>query len=223
MHRAKWPLSLIVVVIAVVALVIGLVSGWWFGSQSACGPACGFDVGLFEAIGTWLGGVGVSAVGAWYTLSRRHADREAAAEREAARKEAAEREIRVLALMCTVRFHPLRDAQNGYDRVHIEFENTLEEPVLWPHLWTSQGLDLGTDEQVWPTRCWGKETTLSSLGLDASYPTEKSAREALNSEGRSAVIFEYTIRNLRFARTRNNVALLNSGSLSGVAAAENGN
>lgn len=175
---------------AVAGLAIGLTLGFVVGNRAGCGAPCGFDVGLFGAAGTWVGGVVIAGAVASYTLASQRdaklARKQAADEARAARDEAALQEARALAVMCAVRFTPLGDEANGYGRVDITFTNNIGEMVFWPKLLVGEGLNLGADEQVWPGRAWGKSTTLKSLGLDDSYATENDARAAINSDGRAA-------------------------------------
>lgn len=198
---------------AIAALVVGVGLGYLLATSITCGEGCVFNVALFDAVGTWVSGLGVSAVGGWFTLNANAARRAEKAARERAEKDEREaarlREARILAIMCTLRYQPLGDPQNGYERVSIEFQNKLEEPVFWPDIVLSDGTRLGgEDEQVFPSRAWGKKTQLAKLEIEAKYPTELAAREAINATGRDTVVFEFTIRGYRFARTGREVVAL---------------
>lgn len=199
--------------VAVAALIGGLALGFVLGMRAGCGNECGFDVALFEAIGTWVGGVGVALVAGYYTLSSNAARRSEEAAAKLRKAEKAEtrraREARTLAVMCALRYQPLGDENNGYTRVSIEFENKLEEPVFWPDIVLSDGTRLGgEDEQVFPERSWGKDTQLAKLEVETKYPTEMAARKAINATGRDTVVFEFTIRGYRFARTGREIVAL---------------
>jgi hypothetical protein len=199
--------------VAAATLVGGAVGGFFVGMNAGCGTACGFDVALFEAIGTWVGGVGVALVAGYYTLSSNAARRTEEAAAKLRKEEKAEakraRQARALAVMCTLRYEPLGDTENGFRRVSIEFENKLDVPVFWPDIVLSDGTRLGgKDEQVFPGRSWGKDSQLAKLEIEAKYPTELAAREAINATGRDTVVFEFTIRGYRFARTGRKIVAL---------------
>lgn len=194
--HAKW-----IVTAAVAGIVIGLVIGWSMGAWATCGARCGFNVALFEAIGTWVGGVGVASVAAGYAWFRARRDREAALV-------ASENEALALARDCAIRFTPLGDEHNGYRSVHIEFENKLSERVYAVKLVTVDDEPLRVDAQVGPGRAWGTSAQLSALGLEAHYATEVEVRTALRRGGKRRVIFIFTIRGFVFERVGNVVSII---------------
>ncbi|WP_460800077.1 hypothetical protein [Microbacterium sp. GXF0217] len=189
------------VVGAVAGTVLGLVIGWSMGAWTTCGNSCSFDVALFEAIGTWVGGVGVAAVAGGYVGFRARRDRQAALI-------AAENEALALARDCAIRLTPLGDEHNGYHRVNIEFENKLAERVYAVGLRTIENEELRSDAQVGAGRTWGTAALLPTLGLEEHYATELEARQALRRRGKSRVIFTCTIRGFVFERVGNIVSVV---------------
>lgn len=204
--------------------VAGVAVGWLIGSAATCGAGCGFDVALFEAIGTWTGGVGVALIGGVYGIyaARRNSrlDKAEAARRaheEAERQELRERDsARALATMCALRFQPKPGAGPIYDRVHISFQNKIDEVVFTPTLLGSDGEVFQQDGQVAPTRTWGTTIPLSKLGLSQTFTDEVAARQALNDDGvKEQLTFEFTIRGYRFVRTGSTVELLSAPTPTG--------
>lgn len=201
------------------AVFVGVVIGWLIGSAATCGAGCGFDVALFEAIGTWTGGVGVALVGGAYAIyaARRNsrldkAEADRRAREEAERQEVRERDsARALANMCALRFQPKPGAGPIYDRVHISFQNKIDEVVFAPTLRGVDGEVFQQDGQVAPSRTWGTTIPLSKLGLSQTFADEVAARQALNDDGvKEQLTFEFTIRGYRFVRTGSTVELLSA-------------
>jgi hypothetical protein len=186
---------------AVVGLAAGISIGWWIGAAAACGTTCRFDVALFEAIGTWIGGLGISAVAGFYVLYRTHRDR-------ADELAQAEHEATASARECALRFVPKGDALNGFQRVHIEFENKLNERVYDVGI-RIDGKYVKQDRQVAPGRAWGTSVVSSAIGgLNGSYPNEEAFHAALKGEKVSPVVFTFTIRHFVFERTGREVSVV---------------
>ena len=171
-----------------VLLVATAVASWWLGAWSACGSDCSFDTALFEAIGTWVGGVGITTVGGVYVWLRNRSD----SERQTT-------EAWRVAYMCTLRCRPLWRA-GAWSKVQIEFTNHLLEHVTDVEVHLVGGATLRTDKVVAPGRTWGDSVPMDGLGLVA--PTdEQEARALVNSEVRPRVVFVFSVRGHRFLRS----------------------
>lgn len=181
-------------------VLIGLVAGWCLGSWATCGNTCEFDVALFEALGTWVGGVGVAAIAGGYALSRSTRDRAAALE-------TAEHDALVLARGCVIRFVPIGDEHNGYRRLSLVFNNTLSEKVHAVSLHASDGSSLQEDAQVNPSRSWGTAINYSDLGLADHYASVRLAQQAVTRVIKERIVFRYTIRGFAFERTGNSIVI----------------
>lgn len=188
--------------LAIVGLAAGIAIGWWIGAAATCGATCRFDVSLFEAIGTWTGGVGISAVAGFYVLYRTHRDRADALAQ-------VEHEATAAARECALRFVPKGDDENGFHKVHIEFENKLDERVYDVRI-RIDGKYVKEDRQVAPGRAWGTSVESSAIGgLSGSYPNAEALHAALKSENASPVVFIFTIRRFVFQRIGREVSVVN--------------
>lgn len=167
---------------------LAFILGWGFGGWSTCGASCRFNVNLFEAIGTWLGGVGVAIAAGIFTLHRY---------REDSRNES--RAAISTAHLCTLRY-TLKPEKTPYqDRVHIQFTNKTSEIIGQPSLHIAGGKVLRRDTIVAPGRGWGTTVYLSDLGIANIQPHNSNTKEALN-QAKRLIVFEFDVRNRRFLR-----------------------
>lgn len=184
-----------------IGLTIGLLVGWGIATFLVCGEACVFNVALFEALGTWVGGVLIAGVGATYAIYRTRRDTMDALLH-------AEAEALARARDCTIRFKPLGDASNGYSQVAIEFLNKLDERVFDVELLDEAGSTIRRDAQVAPGRGWGDKIPLESLGLASNYPSQRAVSIAIKGRGRDSIVFCYSIHGFRFERTGNEIKVV---------------
>ncbi|WP_277959288.1 hypothetical protein [Frigoribacterium faeni] len=191
----------LLVLVAVVAVVLGIASGWAISTQLICGNECVFNVALFDAIGTWAGGVVLVVLGAGYAFfrTRRH-DREA--------MEDAENESHSLASDYPVRYRPLGSEQHGFDRVSIVLEKKQSRRLFGVELIRSDGMVVARTAQIIGGRGWGDKLALTDLGLKERYPTAKAASEAIRRDATQASFFAFTINGFRFKRAGAEVTLL---------------
>ena len=206
--------------------------GWWTSLLVTCGDACTFNVALFDAIGTWVGGVAVATIAGGYALYRAGRDRADKAADEArvagvVRIEAArafrdrEHEAVAMARACAIRFVPKGDEHNGYSKVHIVFANKLFVRVFDVALRLKSGETVRNDHQVHPERQWGEIVPMASLKLSDYYSTAKEARKALNETGKFEVDFLYTIDGFRFQRTGKEIEVIQRPESTAVVPAQN--
>lgn len=173
---------------AISAIVVALTIGWTLGSWSTCGSRCSFNVALFDAVGTWVGGVGITTVGGLYVWRRNRREDQLATE-------AAWRD----AYMCTLRSSPL-EWDNTWSRVQVEFTNQLREPVTEVSMHLIGGTTLRHDKLVAPGRLWGHSFSFADLNL-APCQDEPGARTLIKREVRPKLVFVFTLRGNQFLRS----------------------
>ena len=172
---------------------LAFVLGWGFGAWTTCGPSCRFDVNLFEALGTWLGGVGVAVAAGMCALHRYREDN---------RSES--RAAIATAHLCAARF-TLKPEKGSYrDRVHIQFTNKTSELIAHPSLHVAGGRVLERDNIVAPGRGWGTTVYLSDLGLKNIDPQDSSTRDVLDKV-KSLIVLQFEVRDRSFLRNRDKV------------------
>jgi len=178
-------------------LSVGTVLGAALSTWLTCARGCEFNVALFDAIGTWVGGVGVSLVaGAFAFLTVR---------RNTRRAQQIEQGI---ALMCTVRVRPLLRNGAATDKVAFEFTNRVEEPVYRPSISVLGAGKLAEDRVVASGRTWGTSTTYSHLGLTTP-TTVHEARALVAREIRPMTMFEFHVRDRTYIRIGGDLRLAN--------------
>lgn len=180
----------------IVRFVIGitaLIVGWALGTWMTCGNNCAFDVSLFEAIGAWVSGLGVSVVAALYALHLRNFN----LNRE-------QYEAHRVAYLCSLRFEPR--ARGVWTHVHAEFNNNLNEPVFDLSSHIIEGSTIRRDNVTMPGRTWGWSLELSQFGITPQND-ETVVRQAINANVKPKVAFMFTIRGYRFVRVSDKVYL----------------
>lgn len=188
---------------------------------------CGFDVALFEAIGTWVGGVGaiaVAVVGGVYAR-RRHREaalREQAREREAAlrsqaeereaalHEQAREREAALLAAStCSLRYKLKGNDMGGYQKLDIILTNNSSENLEWPIIRFDGATEVATMKYLYPGKRWSHSLSLEHIGTSQDRKTRTGAtklvEEAVVKRGLHA---EFTVRNVRLRRTLKELSIV---------------
>ena len=157
-HSARW--ALLCAVIAVAGALLGYLLGAW----SACGSSCRFDVNLFEAFGTWAGGLGTTAALALTALqiSRGRRDRLDEVAREGARWKAVARGVKLRATP-TSEVPGSAGQERKYTGVTFEVTNPTG------HVLTDLGARLADrvvtrNEQTSASRSWEFKVPLRDLG-----------------------------------------------------------
>jgi hypothetical protein len=183
----KRPIGAIVVWSLLSALV-ALIAGWLGGMWATCGASCAFDVALFDAYGSWVGGLAVPVALFGFTVYTHVTTKRA--ERDAAFG---------LALMCVVRPTPVLGRGGVFDAVQFEFKNGIAEPVFNPELHIEDGKTIRRDRIVSPGYKWAPTEKLDAFDLP-KFAVEEEVRRAINTSIRPTVVFTFTIRGYRFAR-----------------------
>jgi len=162
--------------------------GWAMGSWSACGSRCSFDTALFEAIGTWVGGVGIAAAASGYLWTRNRRDDERDARR-----------VWHEAHLCTLRSRPLQIG-DSWSKIQVEFTNPLSAPVAEVSMHLVGGPVLRGDSVVASSRTWGHSVSVEEIGLSVP-PNEAAARALINGEVRPNLVFIFSLEGHRFLRS----------------------
>lgn len=207
------PRSIILPVIIAVFCAVG---GWLFGSWSTCGKSCSFDVALFDAIGTWVGGIGgVSAAGiaAWLSYYIHKRDRGYRTEAEEKATQDAAKAALVAARRCVVRARPGKPKSGPWDRVFLTFTNPLDDPVTAVAIFYDGELVV-QDSVVAPGRSWGGKKLFRDLDL-APIDDEQQVQEAVNANVLPKIVFEYVIGGHKFRRQGNEVTAVATTSNAG--------
>jgi hypothetical protein len=169
------------------------------GSWATCGASCQFNVDLFSAIGTWVGGVGLALGALILTASQA---------REQARRR--KQEATGTAIMCVLRAKPVLDGA-VLVRVEFSFENKTSRPVDDVSAYMKGGPTLRRDLRVWPGRTWGcKGVDPTALGLPGRVASEIEARSLVKERVMPNLVFSFTIDGFRFIRNAGGVYPLES-------------
>lgn len=171
-----------------VTLLIGLIIGWGLGTWSTCGAKCSFNVTLFDAWGTWVGGVALAAASLIFTTSQAMATK---------------RQIRAqamsTAILCKLHTRPsLSDGRLG--KVVFSFDNKTPLPVQHVSAHLEGGSTFREDLHVEPGRTWGFRVPPGELGLPLNEVTEDEARQLVRTVVRPKLVFVFTINGHRFVR-----------------------
>lgn len=178
------------VCVGAVALLAGVTIGWWIGSWASCGTACQFDVDLFAAIGTWVGGVGLALAALAFTISQ---DRET---RRRRREEAFG-----TAIMCVLRPKPVVSQDGNLVRVEFAFQNKTANPIDNVSAHLIGDTVFRRDARVWPGRTWGFQRSPSDLGLPTHVESEPLARALIRSTLTPRLVFCFTVNGSKFLRS----------------------
>ena len=177
----------IIIVVSLVAVVAGFL-GWLAGAWTTCPPdRCDFDVPLFEAWGTWGGGLAtaLAVLVAAYEVNSARQDQQA--------------NLSALAQSCTLRVGPFASSPAGFDKVQIAFTNKTQMAVT-DLVVRYEGTVLGEALLVNPrARAWMIHPPLEDFGLGA-FTDELSARKAINAQVRRHLEFEFAIGRSRYSR-----------------------
>lgn len=174
--------------VAAVALFVGLVVGWSLGSWSACGSGCGFDVSLFAALGTWVGGVAIALASLVISISK------VRGERRRRREDAIGR-----AMVCVLRVQPVVNSKS-ISRVEFRFENKTPFPVQRVSAHLEGGKSLRADAVVESGRTWGFKAQPEQLGISYEVESEDEARKLVKKDILPNLVFDFTIEGHRFVR-----------------------
>ena len=176
------------VIEGVVTLVVGAVIGYLLGTRATCGTSCTFNVDLFEAIGTWVGGVALALAALAFTIYQTWA----------AHRKGKERALGI-ATMCALRARPVV-AENRLIRVEYIFHNNTGHAVHDVSAHLIGGAAFQTDARVEPGRTWGFKTKPEAVGLPEEISSEKEARRLINSQVRPKLVFTFSVDGFRFVR-----------------------
>lgn len=198
-----------VVIPLIVGGLLGLAVGWGLGAWTACGATCRFDIGLFEAVGTWVGGVGAIAVAVIGGLYARRRRRDAEEQRAAKIVDTAWR----AASLCPLRIVLIGTEMGGYQKAEIRLWNRSGMDMAWP-LISLDGAPGKTISILKPGRKWTTFVPLDGIGSPQDRKdrgkTKKLARDAL--EGR--LYADFTVGDLRFRRTLTTLTHLDTSDAS---------
>lgn len=189
----------------VLALLAALVLGWGLGSWSACRDRpCSFDVNLFEAVGTWVGGLGtgIAAGVAAFELRARRVKNRVERQNEIAT-------LKAVAQSCAVRARPTSESSGQYAYVQVEFANRTPyfvRNVVWRD---SADAILAEADLVTPGgEPFGQKFPIARFGISAPLRGPKAdATAVVRRDVEATMIFEYTIEGLRFRRQGSDVQL----------------
>lgn len=189
----------------VVAALAALIFGWWLGSWSACRDRpCSFDVGVFEAVGTWVGGLGTAIAAGAAALEFR-----ARGVRDFKERQHELTTLTAVARSCTVRAKPTSESSGQYAFVQVEFANKTSyfvRNVVWRD---SAGAVLAEADLVVPGgQPFGQKFPIAQFGINAPLKGPEAAATAIvKREVEATIIFEYTIEGMRFRRQGSDVEL----------------
>lgn len=170
--------------------------GWLAGSWTTCrASGCTFDVQLFEAVGTWVGGLGtvLAVVIATHQLRTVIAS---SMQENRANEAGAERAARRVKF----RAKPLKPHATVYKAVGVTVTNTSTETLTSLVLRTSDGTILKETEQVDPQREWLVTVPAGEVDLDDLLIEGAEARVRAEVEQRLELAFD--LGGYRFVRTR---------------------
>lgn len=179
------------------ALLFGL--GWLAGSWATCrDPGCSFDAQLFEAIGTWVGGLGtvVAVVVATHQLR-------STIESSAQESRTTEAEADAAARRVKFRAKPLKPQAGLYKAVGVTVTNASNETLTALVLHGVGGTVLREAEQLDPHRDW--LVTVPVLDLDLVDLTIEGAEARVRTEVEQKLELGFDVRGFRYARTRADV------------------
>ncbi|HEY0238712.1 MAG TPA: hypothetical protein VGC37_08705 [Friedmanniella sp.] len=176
------------VIVGAVALVVGAVVGYLIGTRATCGTNCAFNVDLFEAIGTWVGGVALALAALAFTIYQTWV----------AHRNGKERALGI-ATMCVLRAQPVVSG-GRLVRVEYIFRNNTGHAVHNVSAHVIDGVTLQTDARVEPGRTWGFKTKPEVVGLPATVSCDREAHQLVSAQVRPRLVFTFSVDGFRFVR-----------------------
>lgn len=179
------------------ALLFGL--GWLAGTWATCrGSGCSFDSQLFEAIGTWVGGLGtvVAVVVATHQLRSTIESSAQASLSEAAEADASARRVKF-------RAKPIKVHAGLYKAVGVTVTNASTETLTSLVLRSSDGTILEEAEQVDPRRDWLVTVPVDALNLGDL--AMDGAEGRVRTEVEHGLELDFDLCGYRYERTRTDI------------------
>ncbi len=203
-QTSKSTLKILYCLIAGLIILALLLVAYLLGAWSSCGSDCAFDVNLFSALGTWVGGlataisIGLLALPIWNQWKT---------------------EITVctaMARQCVLRSSPgsfenRQSKQAGgkswraLTTVYYSFENRLDEPVteVEAYLYNADGgrtLLASTHQVYLNAKPWGFKIVLKDAVKGYKPVAADQAIRYINQDLHPQIAFEFTVRKHRFQR-----------------------
>lgn len=193
----------------IVGGLLGLAVGWGLGAWTACGATCRFDISLFEAIGTWVGGLGAIAVAVIGGLYARRRRRDAEERRDADLVDAAWR----AATLCPLRIVLIGNDIGGYQKAEIRLRNRSGTDMAWPVI-TLDGVPGKTISILKPGRKWTIPLPLAGIGSPQDRKDRGKTRRLVRDALEERLHADFTVGGLRFRRTLTSLSQLDPSEVS---------
>lgn len=185
----------------IVGGLLGLAVGWGLGAWTACGATCRFDISLFEAIGTWVGGLGAIAVAVIGGLYARRRRRDAEERRDADLVDAAWR----AATLCPLRIGLIGNDTGGYQKAEILLRNQSGMDMACPVI-TLDGTPSQTIGILKPGGKWTIPLSLTKIGSPQDRKDRGKTRRLVRDALEEKLHADFTVGGLRFRRTLTSLA-----------------